>query len=370
MNCDDVNEHIERFLEDDLDPATRRGVEAHLHECRVCRGVVEFRRTLQADTATTFLPRTPEFTPSPDPWPELLARPVRAHRGEPTTGAAVPPLPRPPMMRLWLPLAAAAAMALIAAIFWPRTEQAAAAWNVTAVAGRPSVEDDGIDRTGRLEVGQWLNTDDKSRARVAVGAIGELQVEPASRLKILSAATRDHRIELQRGTLFALVWAAPRLFAVETPAATVIDLGCAYTLSVSDAGTTTVHVTAGYVALERGERTCIVPAGMKCIARPNAGPGTPFASGAPAGLRDALMRYDFERGGDTALAEVLVYADHDDKVTLWHLLDRTSPLSRAAVYDRLAELQPPPSDVTREGILSGNIDMVRRWGFELGLAGK
>jgi hypothetical protein len=50
-----------------------------------------------------------------------------------------------------------------------------------------------------------------------------------------------------------------------------------------------------------------------------------------------------------------------DTLTLWHLLTRTSGADRVRVYERLAQLAPPPSNVTRDGILSLDQRMLDAW---------
>jgi len=63
-----------------------------------------------------------------------------------------------------------------------------------------------------FRLGQWLETDAVSRARVVVGAIGDVTVDPNSRLRLTGVAEANHRLELQRGSLRAFIYAPPRLF--------------------------------------------------------------------------------------------------------------------------------------------------------------
>ena len=81
-----------------------------------------------------------------------------------------------------------------------------------------------------------------------------MNVEPNSRLRLAGVGATDHRLELARGTMNAFIWAPPRLFFVDTPSATAVDLGCAYTLTVDDLGNGELHVMTGYVALADGSR--------------------------------------------------------------------------------------------------------------------
>jgi ferric-dicitrate binding protein FerR (iron transport regulator) len=319
-----------------------------------------FRKQLEA------LPR--EIPPARDLWPEIRAlvdSNCRAAASRQTGIEQRPGDKRRPY--IWLSLAAAFAFA--AGLYWLRPPAAPSdeGWEVSPLAGVPQVGHIALAGPGRLAVGQWLETDETSRAAVNVGRIGEVQLEPNSRLRLVNASASNHRIELARGTLSALIWAPPRLFFVETAAATAIDLGCAYTLSVDDHGAGVLEVTAGYVALEHAGRESIIPAGLMCLTRPGAGPGTPFSVDAPLELRDALERFD--AGNAAVLERILALAGAGDAITLWHLLARAQAPARGAVFDKLASLQPPPEGVTRTGILAGEKPMRDRWAEELGLHG-
>lgn len=313
------------------------------------------------------LPR--DLPPGRDLWPEIQAE---VERLDPKVLSAPQPntlrSTRSTFRRWRMPLAIAAALALAAGLTWLRPPSPAGVWPVSPLAGTPRLGSDALLEPSRLAVGQWLETDATSSARLAVGSIGEVQLQPNSRLRLVNADATDHRLELARGTMSALIWAPPRLFFVETPGATAIDLGCAYTLTVDDDGDGTLHVTSGYVALQDHDREALIPAGLTCLTRRGAGPGTPFAPAAPAALKAALERFDFAQGGEPALAEILAQARPGDEVMLWHLLARATPAQRAGVYDKLAALHAPPAGVTREGILAGHAAMRLRWAEELGLA--
>jgi hypothetical protein len=185
-------------------------------------------------------------------------------------------------------------------------------------------------------------------------------------VRLLETKLTEHRLELARGRLSARIWAPPRLFFVDTPSAVAADLGCAYTLEVDDAGGSLLHVTSGWVALQLKDRESMVPAGAACATRPGVGPGTPYFEDSSEIFRKALAKIDFEPQ-DTewskipALDLVLAESRPRDTLTLWHLLSRVQGTDRARVYDRMAQLAPPPEGVTREGILNLNEFMMKLW---------
>jgi hypothetical protein len=246
----------------------------------------------------------------------------------------------------------------------------AAGWRVTTVAGAPHIGGVAVPDAGRLTAGEWLITDDRSRATIQIGRIGEVTVEPGSRLQMVRGRLTDQRLLLRRGGIQARITAPPRIFSVETPSATAVDLGCIYSLRVADDGTGTLRVQGGWVAFEVNGIESFVPANGICITRPRTGPGTPHYEDAPAALRAALTRFDTAddaRVRAEALGEALEAARVRDAFTVWHLLSRTEGGDRADVFARLSRLVPPPESVTVEGILEGDRAMLDAWWNALGL---
>ncbi len=148
---------------------------------------------------------------------------------------------------------------------------------------------------------------------------------------------------------------------MDTPSAVAADLGCAYTLEVDDAGRSLLHVTSGWVALERGPRESVVPAGAACATTPRFGPGTPYFEDASEAFRYALDTFDRHQDGDAALDTVLREARVRDTLTLWHLLARVDDARRVLVYERLAQLTPPPAGVTRDAVLRLDRQALSDW---------
>ena len=202
-----------------------------------------------------------------------------------------------------------------------------------------------------------------------VADIGQLSIRPHSRLKLVSTGENEHRVHLARGAVHAVVNAPPRLFVVETPSATAVDLGCEYTLEVDEAGNGLLAVTTGSVALERAGLSITVPYDAVCALRAASGPGTPYFADAPAALRAALERIDTgelaDADIDADIDAVLDAARRRDTLSLFHLLPRTTDARRERVYDRMAELVPPPEDVTRAGTLTLDAAMLALWLEEL-----
>jgi hypothetical protein len=247
-------------------------------------------------------------------------------------------------------------LALAGATYWVTRAKAPQPWEVTRSG-------DGSMR--RMAVGEWVETGGRSQARILVGQLGTVDVAPETRVRLGQVSQSEYRLMLARGTISAEVDAPPRLFIVDTPASTVVDLGCAYTMTVGADGAGELRMTSGWVSLEGQGRASLVPAGAMCRMHTGTGPGTPYFEDASAALKRAVD--DFDNGKDPSLALDTVISESRirDTLTLWHLLSRVDMAERQRVYERIAQFEPPPSPVSRDRILGLDSDALRRWREEL-----
>lgn len=272
--------------------------------------------------------------------------------------------------KVWQPAFAGVGVGLLLVVgfaaLWLYTRETRPFWEVMRLNGSPRIGSSRMDGKGRLAVGEWLETDSDSRAKIDVGSIGQVEIDPNTRVRLVETKATEHRLELAHGKMSARIWAPPRLFFVDTPSAVAADLGCAYTLEVDNQGAGLLHVTSGWVALQLKGRESMVPAGATCATRPGVGPGTPYFDDASQAFRTALAKLDFEKDKDvewevTPLDTVLAEARHRDTLTLWHLLYRVEGKDRELVFERMAALAPPPKDVTRDGVLQLDEKMLHLW---------
>lgn len=327
-----IQEKLSAYHDGELAEPERLFVEAHLRQCSECGRAYEEIR-LGARLASQL-----SMSSAPDSiWSELH-RPAAARSS-----------------RRWVFASAAAASVAVLAIglliFMRRTS--GPSWEVTGLPGM-----------ARLRTGEVLQTDSVSKAQVKIANIGQITLDPNTRIRLLVTRSDQHRIALDRGVLEARTWAPPRLFFVDTPSATAVDLGCRYTLGVEDDGSSLLHVTLGLVALDEGAGETIVPAGAFCRTRRGAGPGTPYFEDSSQPFQAALRALDAGVRGPAAARQLQILLHESrvrDGLSLWHLIPRVDSEARGLVYDRLAQLLPPPSGVTREGIVSLDPKMMDVW---------
>ena len=327
-----VIRHLSAYHHGEIPPDEAVRIEAHLRTCARCRSANEQVQLGARLASALSVSKAPA-----DMW-------IGVNRAHPVSSR-----------RRWRVVLAstAVAAALLFVIFIRSHAPAGSSWEVTGVPGMP-----------RLRPGEMLQTGSTSEAQIKIANIGQLTIDRNTRIRLLVTEPDQHRIALDRGRVEATTWAPPRLFIVETPSATAVDLGCKYALEVEDDGSSLLHVTLGLVALERGSRETIVPAGAFCRTRAGTGPGTPFFEDSSTRLQSALEQVDSLAEGPERARQLQVVLGESrvrDALSLWHLLPRLDMQSRGLIYDRLAQLLPAPPDVTRDGIIALDPKMLDAW---------
>jgi hypothetical protein len=342
-----VSDHLAAYLDGEISATGRARVECHVARCERCREELEQIRF--SKMAIGFLP--PVSAP-PGLWDAI----------ESASGPAAKALPSPSLGWRWA--TAALLIAVAAGGLWTWFRPAGATWEVVALDGSPLAGSRRLAGGTAVPDGEWIETDAESRARIAVGEIGAVHVEPNTSVRLVSTGANAHRLALRSGEIIASISAPPRMFFVDTAAGTAIDLGCEYRLTCDRSGTGILRVASGWVALEWKGRESLVPAGASCRMYAGQGPGTPWFDDAAQSFVRALETFDRSGGAETVNL-IVAEARARDTLTLWHLLSRVDFQGRVQLYDRMAQLAPPPAAVTRERVLQLDAEDLKRWREEL-----
>ncbi len=344
-----VSGELAAYVDGALTPRAARQVELHLAKCARCRTGCDHVRSGIAMV---------EHLPSVEP-PDAIWEAIEAELREPRSTRA-------PAARSWrLALAATAIVAVAGFAAWRFANPAGTRWEVRRLEGAPAVAARPISGAGLVGIGEWIETDSRSRAMITIGEIGSVEVAPHTRLRVLATRPDEHRLALARGEIRATIAAPPRLFFVDTPSGTAVDLGCEYTLNTDEDGFGLLRVTRGWVSFQWNALESLVPAGASCPTRPQIGPGLPYFDDASGAMKEALARFGLEKGERSAVDIVLAESRVRDTLTLWHLLFRVDAGERARVYDRIAALTPIPAGVSREKALALDPETMTRWREEL-----
>lgn len=228
----------------------------------------------------------------------------------------------------------------------------------------------------RLPPGSVITSGKDGRARLRVDRIGSMILESESRMRIDDSIGHDdasgYFVHLDKGSLRATIFAAPRLFQIGTPGGIAVDLGCIYRATVRPDGSTLLTVESGAVSFEALDHKVYVPNGAESVARAGVGPGTPVWSDAPESYKSAVERLDGTPAPDsTLLSEVFAPTERRSTLTFLHLLSHPASVVRETALSRMIDLEPRAQQLDRNALLRGDrneaqalLDLVRgdwRW---------
>jgi hypothetical protein len=192
---------------------------------------------------------------------------------------------------------------------------------------------------GVLPVGGQLDTGSHA-ASLTIADIGIAELGSHTRVRLERTDEQRHQLALDRGHMHAKVNAPPRLFAVSIPNASVVDLGCEYTIDIDDTGAGAISVRIGSVELAAPDGALVVaPAGTRTTLLAGRRPGLPVGHSANPQVRTAVDNY--EHGDPRAVDALLAAAEDKDAITLVALA-AVDDAHRATVLARLVDLSPPP----------------------------
>lgn len=210
--------------------------------------------------------------------------------------------------------------------------------------------------TETLVLGGYMSSGPDEKGRIPVGDMGHVDLEPETRIGYLRADAEEHRLDLQHGTIQVHVAAPPPRFVVDTPAATVVGLGGAWTLQVAEDGSGLLQVHDGEVEIQGDGRPVRVPGSASCRIRPGEGPGVPWFEGAPEELIDVRLE------DDAPLTAAMTALRPEDTLTLWHLLPRVvDDDARLMIAVRLTELVSLPEDVSLDAVVALDEKALAAW---------
>jgi ferric-dicitrate binding protein FerR (iron transport regulator) len=236
-------------------------------------------------------------------------------------------------------VAAAAAVAIYVALPDPRPACSGHdGFAFTGVGGAVSCGGASV-ASGVLPVGGELDTG-AHEATLTIADIGKAHLGTGTQVRLERTDSTRHQLALERGRMHARVVAPPRLFAVTTKHADVIDLGCEYDIAIDDSGAGSLHVISGLVELAT-KSGALVTVAEGCDAKIVTGnrPGLPICEATTPAVRTAAQAYD--AGDAAAFDALLAAAQRQDAITLLALA-AVDDARRKVALERLAELSPPP----------------------------
>lgn len=364
-NCEDFEILLDEYIDGEISASDKEALENHLSTCTFCKRDLE--ETLNLSKSASYLSK--EMVPSQDIWNRIehkISPQMKRSEKKLHNIFSINQKPKPYKTKYeqssykgrilkYSVITLVAAMILIAILpsfFRERGHQSTGFsypfWPVIQLKGLTTINSRIVNGTDSIKIGEWIETKDSGKAMLQIPGVGSVILEPNTKVRIVKTDTGEQRIGLEYGTINANINTKPGTFIVDSKSSEAIDLGCAYTFSVDTGGNGLIYVKAGMVEMNHDGRKSLVPAGKFCITKTGIGPGTPYRENTSPELKDALLKYDFGKGGDESVNIILKHATKGDAITLLNLLPKVDEENRSKVYERVLHFVPPPKEYRYE----------------------
>lgn len=235
-------------------------------------------------------------------------------------------------------------------------------WKVANVQGTPLIGDVAMQGADSIKEGQFITTNDSSRAELIISNLGKVIIEPNSKVVFIKGDDGNNRILVEYGTIGADMKSKQKSFFVEMPSSVVSDMGGEYTLTIDSTGDGLVYVKSGKVEVQSGNnREAVIPAGNLVITRKDFGVGTPFSENSSPQFKSALFNLDFGKCSGTCVSTLLNSAKMSDAVTLVNLLSKVENEYKDEVYSKVAKFVAPPNPVPVDSIPFIDEEELNEW---------
>lgn len=259
MNCDWVEEHLHRILDHEITPAEEAALDEHVSECGQC---AECLRDAAAE--------------------EDLLRAAAAHPAAPAELASSVmgrldqlPRQRPRRIRLWVPLATAAALLVTASVAhrrltdirppvvgWPAVATLVHGEGTIMKMGQGSEGWEPVVTGERLLQGDRLKTGERGKADIAFGDRAKLKLNGNGIARLGKSI-----VFLESGRAFAWVDKANVKFTIASPQARAVVRGTQFNVDCRAEGSTVLSVVEGVVAFGNRFGSIEVKADMRSDAK-------------------------------------------------------------------------------------------------------
>jgi hypothetical protein len=399
MNCEEVKISLHDFVDETLDEFQKREVESHLRSCTNCFN--EYKKIRKFFDVLKNLPYS--IKPPADLIQkfsdDLLARSVKEEQKEPVRpetdtrkiekerkrqekqlrkarGAG-----RKSFVSKTIMLSDITPFLSTSKINWSRVilillplvlltviyfiydfQKYNSPWKVVTNAGTITINGH-LNHSGKIAQGESLFAQDSSRATIHLPGVGNILVEGNSLLVLTKAKDGDNRVSLTKGTINVVNTSNIPDFEIELKNGSIADRGGEFKLTTDSDGNSKVTVKFGFVEIRRGDETLFLDEGYSCEIKNDFGIGIPYREDSPAEFRDYVKNYLYS--SEITIEKIIESAGPKDMLTLLALIPKAPQQKRQLLFQAIANYFPPPSGVTRMGIVKADEAELYLWWQEI-----
>lgn len=358
MSSPHVQEYFDEYYSNELNTETKDLVRKHLDECAECAS--EYSAFITLKNSARKLKK--EITP-PKQIFENIEKLINKKEVKMNNDIKITPLSnniltidfnedkKPAteskqssfISRNWYWLASAAVILLIVSVSLMNTSRKGgfsveemSNWKLVSLKGGAFIN--GV-KSDKVNVGDWIQTDSVSSVVLKIANVGDVSIEPNTKVRFIQSDNDVSKIEVMYGTVNTSTSQADK-FILQSSNMKVQDKGGSYSFKVDDKGNGVIYVNNGIANVVSDNKSAVVTDGKFCYYKPEYGVGTPFRKDSKPEFQNALYQYNFNNGGVNSVYYAMANAMPEDYASLINLIPRVDDKTKYLVLNKLGKLAP------------------------------
>ncbi|MCX7874828.1 MAG: zf-HC2 domain-containing protein [Melioribacteraceae bacterium] len=237
-------------------------------------------------------------------------------------------------------------------------------WQISSIEGVTKIDNE-IINNGNWFQGSKLKTENNSKAKILVPAVGVVYVESNSFIELVTAKKGNNEIKINYGKLRILNTEFIPSLKFNIHNLEVVNRAGEFIVSVDIQQNVEISVLSGFVELIHNNKSYLVDKKYYCRIQRGMIPGLPIRVDASDSLKLAVDFFEFKNSEEKAVEKIINNAKQNDMLTLLALIPRVNQLQRQIIFQIISNYYPPPETITRAGIIRLDEEMLYRWWEEI-----
>ncbi|MBV6478825.1 MAG: hypothetical protein HGGPFJEG_01582 [Ignavibacteria bacterium] len=234
-------------------------------------------------------------------------------------------------------------------------------WKVSSIKGTPLIGDVPVSMNDSIKEGQFILTNDTSKAELFIASLGRVIIEPNTKVLFVKGSDGNNRIAVEYGTIEADMKSDKKEFFVELPSATASDTRGNFKLTVDTSGDGLLYVNSGNVEIKSNKRDAFIPAGNFVMTKKNIGVGTPFNENSSLLFKKALAEFDFGNCAEACVNTLIKTAKPSDAVSLVNIIPIVDVKYKYDFFDKAANFVSPPVNLPKDSLEFFDNEKMKVW---------
>jgi hypothetical protein len=233
-------------------------------------------------------------------------------------------------------------------------------WKVTSLNGNISINNNNVKQLN-VNQGDRINTEVNSSAKIIIPMEGEISLGKNSSILITETKQTTNSIVFNSGSIsFTPISDNPN-FEVVYNDLIVKGMNGTFSMQIDSIGQCIIEVEKNKIEVIKKKDRLKLSKNYFCIIQSNNVIMFPFHNKTNEEFRNELYRLSININDIGLLSSVLLKARETDALTLLRILELSMKGNREMIYQKLANFFPPPVKVSREGIINGDVEMLKLW---------